>query len=743
MNLLHEAFSRVLTATLEGSVAFLLILAVLGIFRRQIRIRVRHALWLIVLVRLVLPVFPSSPVSIYEVARIDFTRILSFSHSYEEKAPVQQSLLPLVSPPVQHNATGGAAEQIPVEEEKPSFSSPPVQKGERHMALQILALVWLTGFVALSAGMAVHLFRIVRGFRVLEPTQDPELLEILEDCKRKLGITRPVLLYTGSRTAEGPYIFGILRPRIYVPDVLCRELSQDQLRHILTHELAHLKRWDMLWGLLGGIALAVHWMNPLVWLGMKQMKAEREMACDACALDALGEEEALPYGMTIVETLKRFAFRKGRPPVLEFHSEDTGKQLKRRIHMIAGYKKGSYKLTAASILCVLALCVSTLTSASAPDQQVKEGRTASLMTAAEENRILFERKDGSRTYGNLNKASQVSDFVFKAPTELPEGYRLESVRVIRTPSSGEKRYAANMSFQQLEAHTGSVMGQFNLSATYGSGGMDQAYENIVENERKWADTPDEKFLHVKENEVIEGVDVWKVTITRGTRSLVYHIWQDEGVQYQIGPFSLKAPSFAESLIRSMKKAPFPFEQQYNGRLQNAPVYDTDDLSQASETIGIPLKLPLRLLSTFEARDAKVLRKNNFGFPVDLEDKNTLLLFVPYVRQGDEVQSFSLMQIKNNGIWEELQSTGQASFMQIDGKKFTEPVYALTLEGKKVYRTGAYKIDGTISTPDEQDFISYFWMEEDACFQVRFRGDGGKEMDEVVSAIIREETTVKP
>lgn len=742
MNLLLEAFTRVLTATLEGSVALLLILAVLEIFRRRIRIRIRHALWLIVLVRLLLPAFPSSPVSIFEVAGIDFTRILSLHHSYEENDPSQQSLLPLIAPPVQHNAAGQESGLEPVEEGQPGLSSPPAPKEKTPAALQILALVWLTGLVGLSAGMARHLFYTSRGFKWLEPVKDPALLEILEECKQRLGITRPVLLYTGSRRAEGPYIFGILRPRIYVPDVLCRELSQAQLRHILTHELAHLKRCDMLWGLLGGIALAVHWMNPLVWLGMKQMKAEREMACDACALDALGEEEALPYGMTIIETLKRFAFRKGRPPVLGFHSEDAGKQLKRRIYMIAGYKKGSYRLTAASILCVLALCAGTLTSASAPAQPVPEGRTASLMTAAAENRILFERKDGSRTYDNLNKASQVSDFAFKAPTELPEGYRLESVILRRTPSSGEKRYAANMRFEQLEADTGRVMDNFNLAAKYGSDGMDQAYDHIVENEKKQTDSLDKGFLHVKENETIEGVDVWKMTITRDNKTFVYHIWQDEGVQYQIGPFSLKAPSFAESLIRSMKKAPFPFEQQYNGRLQNAPVYDTDDLSRAGQAIGIPLKLPLQLLSSFEAGDAKVMRKSNFGFPVDLQDRNTLLLSVAYVKQGDTVQSFSLMQVKKNGIWEELQSSGQASFMQIDGKKFTEPVYALTLEGKKVYRTGAYKIDGAINTPDEPDFISYYWTEEEACFQVRFRGDRGKEMDEIVSAIIREEPNVE-
>ncbi|RJG22496.1 hypothetical protein DQX05_17780 [Paenibacillus thiaminolyticus] len=52
--------------------------------------------------------------------------------------------------------------------------------------------------------------------------------------------------------------------------------------------------------MIGSLVSAVHWMNPFVWFMLRQMKADRELACDACVLEALGEEEAVPYGMTII-----------------------------------------------------------------------------------------------------------------------------------------------------------------------------------------------------------------------------------------------------------------------------------------------------------------------------------------------------------------------------------------------------------------------------------------------------------
>lgn len=63
----------------------------------------------------------------------------------------------------------------------------------------------------------------------------------------------------------------------------------------------------MLWNLLGSLAATIHWFNPLMWLAIRRMKIDREVACDAYVLEVLGEEEAIDYGLTLVEFLKRFS----------------------------------------------------------------------------------------------------------------------------------------------------------------------------------------------------------------------------------------------------------------------------------------------------------------------------------------------------------------------------------------------------------------------------------------------------
>ena len=84
---------------------------------------------------------------------------------------------------------------------------------------------------------------------------------------------------------SSPFVFGILRPRIYVP---CG-MPRDQREMVVLHEKCHLKRKDHLVKLLSFVLLGIYWFHPLVWIGWRCMCGDMEMSCDEAVLKRLGE----------------------------------------------------------------------------------------------------------------------------------------------------------------------------------------------------------------------------------------------------------------------------------------------------------------------------------------------------------------------------------------------------------------------------------------------------------------------
>lgn len=95
---------------------------------------------------------------------------------------------------------------------------------------------------------------------------------------------------------DSPFIFGILRPRIYLPSGLDEQTG----RYVLAHERAHLSRRDHWWKLLGFILLAVHWFNPVLWLSYRLLCRDIEMACDEKVIRKLGTGARKNYSRALL-----------------------------------------------------------------------------------------------------------------------------------------------------------------------------------------------------------------------------------------------------------------------------------------------------------------------------------------------------------------------------------------------------------------------------------------------------------
>jgi len=147
-----------------------------------------------------------------------------------------------------------------------------------YRAPDILALLWAFGFTAILAWLAIGRFRLRRIGTMAWPLDDPEWARILDAERRESGVTKNVRLCSSS-VVSTPLTWGWTAPIILLPEDAL-DWSEEHRRIVLRHELAHVARGDALSQLVAGVACAVYWFHPLVWVAERRLRAECERACD-------------------------------------------------------------------------------------------------------------------------------------------------------------------------------------------------------------------------------------------------------------------------------------------------------------------------------------------------------------------------------------------------------------------------------------------------------------------------------
>lgn len=149
-----------------------------------------------------------------------------------------------------------------------------------------------------------------------------------------------------------PFVFGIIRPRIYIP---FRMPKQEQA-YILAHEQCHIRRLDPLWKLIAFLLLAVYWWNPLVWCAFFYMVRDMEMSCDEAVIEQFGNEIKQGYSNSLLS----FAMERHPYPFapIAFGEGDAG----RRIKNVLNFKKPHTWVAILVIVLLVVVCVSCLTN---------------------------------------------------------------------------------------------------------------------------------------------------------------------------------------------------------------------------------------------------------------------------------------------------------------------------------------------------------------------------------------------
>ena len=334
---------------LTSSVLILALLALRQLFRRTVSRRMQYALWLLVLVRLLVPVnvgtlahnvlSAAEPVQAVVEERLD-TPVLYVQDGTERRPaqllPGKESQGEPLSPP------SDAAQSAPADE---YYTVTPTY---RTVTLsEALTYVWYAGMAGVGAWF---LFTNLRFARALRKARTPYRVE---------GCRYPVYLVSAL---PSPCLFGVLRPAVYLNEKALQ--SPDALRFVLAHEQTHARHLDPLWSLLRGVCLTVYWFDPLVWLAAVLSREDCELACDEGTLRALGADERTAYGKALLALVP--VCDKPQNPLLGATTMTSGKRsLKERITRIAENRQA--KAAAVFAVVALAALVCAVSFTGAPD----------------------------------------------------------------------------------------------------------------------------------------------------------------------------------------------------------------------------------------------------------------------------------------------------------------------------------------------------------------------------------------
>jgi len=175
--------------------------------------------------------------------------------------------------------------------------------------LTIAALfVYLAGCIAMVVIFLRQILLCRRWLAEATPVKSEEVLTLFEACRQKMKV-KTWLVVSESPAVSGPFLIGVIRPTLLLPQGMISSAAPfratpQQLRTVFLHELAHLKRWDVWIGWLATLLLVVHWFNPLLWLAIRRMNADREEATDALALKTLNASDRTAYAHSLLDIVE-------------------------------------------------------------------------------------------------------------------------------------------------------------------------------------------------------------------------------------------------------------------------------------------------------------------------------------------------------------------------------------------------------------------------------------------------------
>ena len=346
MNTLFKIF---LSISFSGGLLILALFWGKRFWRDKISRQWQYYIWLVVILRLLLPFGPETSLmgKTYQAVNQTMTQAAP--------PPVSGKLLPAPQDiPASSTAPGQDAGQDAPQDVEQNTEQGIARNTEQDTASLFTAHIWLF-WLAVAVGLLLRKATIYRSFirtirAGMEPVSDMEILDRLSIAAEQTGVKKPVELCVNPLVSS-PLLIGFLRPCIVLPGT---DIPEKDFQYTILHELTHYKRYDMFYKWLVQLTVCLHWFNPLVHLMSREIAKACEFSCDEAVLAKTGGDGAQDYGKTLLDAMAAVGSRRKSPGALTL--SENKKLLKERLSAIMKWEERSGRtkiLTAALTLCTV------------------------------------------------------------------------------------------------------------------------------------------------------------------------------------------------------------------------------------------------------------------------------------------------------------------------------------------------------------------------------------------------------
>lgn len=303
---------RLMIALLELSLPMAVVIAVLlaagPLLGRRFTARWRYWAWLLIAVRLLLPIGISLPQPVVTLPQPQ----VDFSYPVREVEPISPTptgdpILVLPgddeSDPYQQIGAETTAPTVPdAVSADPVFrpNQPQPVPSRTVTAMELTGWCWAAGTLLFLLWQGVSYLLLRRKLRCSSRlVTEEKILALLEKETAAVGLQKVLPIYTAE--IGSPMIVGAAKPVLLLPEI---SFTEEQLSLVFRHELTHYRRRDIWYKLLLMLANAVHWFNPMVWLMVRAADRDLELSCDEAVVNGKNEEYREEYGRCLLAVVR-------------------------------------------------------------------------------------------------------------------------------------------------------------------------------------------------------------------------------------------------------------------------------------------------------------------------------------------------------------------------------------------------------------------------------------------------------
>ncbi len=316
----YEWLSLLWRASWQAGYIYLAVAAITFLLRRRIAPAWQFLLWSLVVFRMIFVVTPQSPWSVFNLVdnRIAPSRLSEFDF-LEARSPILESesiesaefnispkntelIATAEVPGSMRNETSFALNEVEVNPITPASESLAENVPSRSNLYSMVFIVWLVAFLISLSTLVAGWVALRKNLSRFILTNDVRLLTLLDQARVQWRCRTRPQLYIANETIS-PFVVGVLWPRIVLPASVANEMSDDEVKCILAHELAHVRRRDILVQWVTLVVRAVYWFHPCVWLVLRHMRMCREAACDDFVSSDLNADQRRQYGLAILRLI--------------------------------------------------------------------------------------------------------------------------------------------------------------------------------------------------------------------------------------------------------------------------------------------------------------------------------------------------------------------------------------------------------------------------------------------------------